>query len=813
MKLEGYEQLELLGEGRLGKTYRAIKKDSESEVRLKFYVIPENCDENCQNELKKEFFKRCITLKKLENHQPLDPIHAGRTDDFFFFESGFLKLKPFIELLSDRPQRTRENIIAYMEAIARKAKIYHDAGLVHGNIRISNIFIDDTSESLHLADAASSVFYDYFLEHDLPGNRDERYLPPELITDDRKMGPLDDFFGISVLFYRCLVGRYPSFQQKNSFSSMPQFAKPTDKKPELNHAVDEFFLKAFAKDPSQRYQNYDEFHEALMKLDEKGLIRQDICEDRADEDTDNLVKNLLCEDTTKKSRKLLWTIFILLSIFLIFAGSYLFLPEQIKKDILKFIQPAEKEIVTEKPAVTPTPGVETEKATPGEKIPTTLQVTTNPEEVNVFLNYSFFGKTPLDASDVTIGVNTFVFHLPGYLSNRVDINVAANQQNTIHIDLIKNPIPYSVFNSSGWPTFLHNIHHTGHTKQAVAENPTLLWHKADTGKIIASPVIYDSKIFVPTVENFVSIVDLKSGKVLEKLEGSTGCRASPFISEQHLFVPGDDGAVRAFDLKKFKEKGEAKTQSLIQSSLIKGRDTLFVVTALGGVHALDASVKSFRRVALKSLWTQELGERISATPVLFENSILLVNSARNLHALSVSDGSFLWHYLPTEQGDAAKDFDDSRITIADFDGPDASPCLCGKFVVYGSRDGWLYALSADKGKNKWKQQLDGAIFATPTCSKGILFAATDKGTVYAFDAISGQIIYQISCSSAIYASPIIADSRLIIVTKEGKVFIYHVDTGKEIINFSIDGTVLTTPVISENIVLFSTEKNGLMAYR
>ena len=219
---------------------------------------------------------------------------------------------PFIvmELLSgeDLDQRlTRERRLALpivgnlITQVARALSAAHAAGLVHRDLKPANLFLSrsDGREVIKVLDfgvaamnrsrrGTASTRSDGLtataLSESLPARtalttEGERagtplYMSPEQANNAAAVDLRSDLYSLAVVAYRALTGQFPLFgntvadllalHADPSHRPLP----PSRHVPELSPAVDAFFDRALARDPSQRFQSARELASAFAELAE-----------------------------------------------------------------------------------------------------------------------------------------------------------------------------------------------------------------------------------------------------------------------------------------------------------------------------------------------------------------------------------------------------------------------------------------------------------------------------------------------------------------------------------------------------------------
>ncbi|MFC1997093.1 serine/threonine protein kinase [Chloroflexota bacterium] len=127
--------------------------------------------------------------------------------------------------------------------LAETLDYIHKQGYIHGNLKPTNIFLDEARRPL-LTD---------FGMPQLPGASSSPYLAPEQVQGgmvDRR----SDVYAMGVLLYEMLVGQAPPAGAVLS---------PRATRPELLEAVERVILKAMAQNPDIRFQSASEFRNAL----------------------------------------------------------------------------------------------------------------------------------------------------------------------------------------------------------------------------------------------------------------------------------------------------------------------------------------------------------------------------------------------------------------------------------------------------------------------------------------------------------------------------------------------------------------------
>jgi rhamnogalacturonyl hydrolase YesR/outer membrane protein assembly factor BamB/predicted MPP superfamily phosphohydrolase len=138
--------------------------------------------------------------------------------------------------------------------------------------------------------------------------------------------------------------------------------------------------------------------------------------------------------------------------------------------------------------------------------------------------------------------------------------------------------------------------------------------------------------------------------------------------------------------------------------------------------------------------------------------------------------------------------------------------MTGGLLITTGTDGYVRALDAETGLQKWRFATGAKIYSTPAAgSKSVIVAATD-GMVYALKPKSGKKIWSFDSQQPMVASPVIHGDRVYVTGSSGKCCALRLGNGSVIWrNGQIDGFVETTPVVYKGMLIFGTWNNHMYA--
>ncbi len=210
--------------------------------------------------------------------------------------------------------------------------------------------------------------------------------------------------------------------------------------------------------------------------------------------------------------------------------------------------------------------------------------------------------------------------------------------------------------------------------------------------------------------------------------------------------------------------------ALIEFPPVIYRNTLYLIDDNGWAHAVN-------KLNGHQLWQRHLGTLAAASPALGVDQQLVFIPILSTHgtspgngqlvALSMSTGRVVWS-LPLPAGS------------------ESSPLAWGSTVYFGDQGGTLYSVSARNGHVNWTYHASGAIKGGPALANGALYFGDYAGRAYAVNAANGRPIWAVSTSGTqfgfgsgqFYSTPAVAFGRVYMGNTDGRVYSFAQHSGE-----------------------------------
>jgi ABC-type amino acid transport substrate-binding protein/predicted Ser/Thr protein kinase len=259
-----YQLQELIGRGGMGEVYRAYDTKTDRIVALK--VLPLHLAEDATFQQR---FRRESQAAAGLNDPHVVPIHGyGEIDGRLYLDMRLIEGHNLGTMLEDAEKPLGADFaVKVVEQVATALDAAHEAGLIHRDVKPSNILITDRG-------------FVYLIDFGLARTAGEKglttagntlgtlaYMAPERF-EGAQIDPRADIYALTCVLYECITGSRPypaeSYEQQIKGHMVSPPPKPSAVDPKLS-AFDDVIAKGMAKKPAKRYQTAGELAAAARR--------------------------------------------------------------------------------------------------------------------------------------------------------------------------------------------------------------------------------------------------------------------------------------------------------------------------------------------------------------------------------------------------------------------------------------------------------------------------------------------------------------------------------------------------------------------
>ncbi|GHO43995.1 serine/threonine protein kinase [Ktedonospora formicarum] len=256
-----YAIRQYLTKGGMSEIYLAHDLHTEQEVAIK--LVHSSNQEYCQR-----FQREAQAIASLHHPHILPALDYGEFGPWCYLVTPYVAHGTLRDYIHHQPL-SLEKAGIYLEQIASALQYAHDNGIIHRDIKASNIFMRNGQHTYladfglvkNLTDTSESLTESGYLI----GTAE--YMAPELAEEEAT--PASDLYSLGILLYQMLTGDVPF----KGTSPVGTFMKHLSERAQLpsrrNHAIpkeiERVVMRAMAKEPHSRYQSAIEFSSAYRQ--------------------------------------------------------------------------------------------------------------------------------------------------------------------------------------------------------------------------------------------------------------------------------------------------------------------------------------------------------------------------------------------------------------------------------------------------------------------------------------------------------------------------------------------------------------------
>ncbi|MBV8950543.1 MAG: serine/threonine protein kinase [Actinobacteria bacterium] len=267
-----YELRALVGKGSMARVVEAFDTVLQRDVAIKFLR-----SDAADAEGRARFLREVRVAASLSHPNVVRVYDAGEEGGRLFLVTELVHGPSIAAVLKRRGALTLRQAVLVTDRVLGALGAAHDQGLVHRDVKPSNILVGDDDRTVKLADfGLAKTLDDAGAAVTRPGQvvGTPMYLAPER-SEGRTATPASDLYSLGVVLFEMLAGR-PPFRGRNLLElavAHQQAPVPPLRRPDVPEALEVVMLTALARDPASRPPSAHAMREALRSAARQAMRR------------------------------------------------------------------------------------------------------------------------------------------------------------------------------------------------------------------------------------------------------------------------------------------------------------------------------------------------------------------------------------------------------------------------------------------------------------------------------------------------------------------------------------------------------------
>lgn len=190
-------------------------------------------------------------------------------------------------------------------------------------------------------------------------------------------------------------------------------------------------------------------------------------------------------------------------------------------------------------------------------------------------------------------------------------------------------------------------------------------------------------------------------------------------------------------------------------------------------------------------WEFRPGAAVTSSPSVTETRVLFGSRDGFLYALDRETGGLLWK-------------------AAGPGGVGSSPAVLGGTVYFGEYGGAVVAVRLETGEEIWRHVTGGRVVSSPAVEGGRVYVGSHDRHLYALDAATGERVWRFETGGVVWSSPFLSGGLVIFGSWDGRVYALRAETGEEVWRHETGGRVYSSAAAGENEVYIGTNEGALL---
>ena len=207
-KIAKYEIKRRIGRGAMGVVYEAFDPFVQRTVAIKVAHAAGDMDDATKQKHREGFFAEVYSAGRMHHPSVVSVYDAGQEDDLNYIVMEFVDGQTLQEYVTGDRSLTPNQIVDVIYQCAKGLDYVHREGIIHRDLKPGNIMLSNDGE-VKIMDFSIAHVDVGFEGHDTEIQGSPMYMPPEQLTEEKRLVAQSDIYSLGAVMYSLLAKKTP----------------------------------------------------------------------------------------------------------------------------------------------------------------------------------------------------------------------------------------------------------------------------------------------------------------------------------------------------------------------------------------------------------------------------------------------------------------------------------------------------------------------------------------------------------------------------------------------------------------------------
>ena len=216
-KIAKYEIKRRIGRGAMGVVYEAFDPFVQRTVAIKVMHTTGTMDHATEQKMREAFFAEVYSAGRMHHPSVISIYDAGQEGDLNYIVMEFVDGVTLQEYVTGGKKLSPNQVVDIIYQCAKGLDYVHREGIIHRDLKPGNIMLSNDGE-VKIMDFSIAHVDVGFEGHDTEVQGSPMYMPPEQLSEEKRLVAQSDIYSLGAVMYALLARRTP--YKANSLESL-----------------------------------------------------------------------------------------------------------------------------------------------------------------------------------------------------------------------------------------------------------------------------------------------------------------------------------------------------------------------------------------------------------------------------------------------------------------------------------------------------------------------------------------------------------------------------------------------------------------